>query len=377
MQILILGARSPAALEWTRAFATAQHSVFVADSLNFALTRFSRHIQRYLKLPAAAQFPNTWLSTLIDYIQKYKIDYLLPTCEEVFYCAHFHKQISRHCTLLCSPLDLLNTLHNKFSFAQFSQDFLIQAPETLLVSQPEQVSSLNTQDYVLKPVYSRFADQTLIRPTAQKASQIQCSVRRPWVAQRYIKGTEFCSFSIMQHGKLLAHCCYQPTYRIGQGAGILLTPQRQQKIEAFLHQFAQRTQLTGQVAFDYMEDTAQEKLYLLECNPRSTSGIHLFTQPTQLVDCLMNNTALQNAQLQTRCVSLALLPYFFSKHITQKTFWQNLRQASDVVWDKQDPLPSLAQFISASEILATALINRKAVLSTTTVDIEWNGQDIV
>lgn len=374
MHILILGARSPAALEWVRACAKAQHSVTVADSLALTLSRFSRYTKHYLLLPAPAQQAQTWLTCLLNYIQQHKVNFLLPTCEEVFYVAHYHQQLSQYCKVLCSPLALLSTLHNKFSFAQFSQDLPITAPATQLITNNQQLTEINTSQLVLKPAYSRFACQTLICPTPQQLKQIQATATQPWLAQQYIQGSEICSFSLMQDGKLLAHSCYQPTYRIGKGAGIYLVPVDEPEITRYVQAFAEKTQLTGQVAFDFIKNA--QGISVIECNPRATSGVHLFAQPEQLIRCLTDNIPVTQHFTQAKQMSLALVPLFFSKQLITKQFWQDIRQASDIIWNSHDPIPSFAQALCMLPMFARSLKLGLPVLACTTVDIEWNGQAI-
>ena len=53
-----------------------------------------------------------------------------------------------------------------------------------------------------------------------------------------------------------AHALYEPTWRAGKGAGIFFEPRSVPAIERFVAGLARHFNLTGQVAFDFIEDYA-------------------------------------------------------------------------------------------------------------------------
>ena len=50
------------------------------------------------------------------------------------------------------------------------------------------------------------------------------------------------------------------------------------------------SKLTGQYSFDFIE-TKQGELYAIECNPRTTSGIHLIAQDPNLAKAIIEENA--------------------------------------------------------------------------------------
>lgn len=59
-----------------------------------------------------------------------------------------------------------------------------------------------------------------------------------------------------------------------------------EEIYEWVRQFVQATGFSGQVGFDFIE-TEDGQLYAIECNPRATSGIHLFHPGDGLVRALI------------------------------------------------------------------------------------------
>jgi hypothetical protein len=198
------------------------------------------------------------------------------------------------------------------------------------------------------------------------------------VAQRYIAGREHCSFSLFVEGRLTAHACYHPRYRVGRGSGIYFEPSDPPAIRTFLEQFGSNTGYTGQVGFDFIE-TPEGRFYVLECNPRATSGVHLFDdQPQALVSALLGEEH-EGLLLPTpapRMVALAMLLFAAPRHMLDITFWRNFGSARDVVIRQGDFKPLPAQIPGLLEIVSRALVRRRGLLAAATADIEWDGQPL-
>lgn len=379
MRVLILGARAPACLEWARAFGQAGWTVTVADSLAQPLSRFSRAAEHFVRLPEPRHDPEAWIEALAVVIRQQAIDLLLPTCEEVFYLAHGLERLRPLCRVFTSGFELLHRLHHKGDFAAMTEGWAVAAPPTQVLHDPAALQALAAEHdaLVFKPAYSRFASQTLIRPSLAQLAKVRPSAEAPWVAQRFVPGQEYCSFSVLVDGQLRAHSSYQPRYRVGRGSGIYFHSCAPAPIRAFLEQFGQATGYTGQVGFDFIEDQ-HGRFHVLECNPRATSGVHLFDdQREQLVAALgiETGTALQ-ATLEPRMIALAMLLLAAPQRALSREFWHDYRQARDVIVQDGDRGPLTAQVLSLAEIIGRALTRRCGLLAASTADIEWNGQPL-
>lgn len=380
MQVLILGARAPACLEWARAFSAAGWRVTTADSLAWPVTRASRAVSAYVRLPEPRHATDAWVDTLRRLIDEHSIDLILPTCEEAFYLAHFRDQLKPSCRIMTAVFASMHCLHHKYRFAEMTAGWPIEAPETRLLETTDAVAALvaEAQGWVFKPVYSRFASRTLIQPGVEALAQVRPSCAQPWVAQRFVTGREHCSFSLLVDGKLTAHACYHPRYRVGRGSGIYFEFTNPGPVRAFLEHFGTVTGYTGQVGFDFIE-APNGCFHVLECNPRATSGIHLFDdQPEALVAALLGEGR-TNVLLPTpapRMVTLAMLLFAAPRHAFTPVFWSDFGAARDVIMRPGDFAPLLAQIPGFFEIVGRALIRRSGLLAAATADIEWDGQPL-
>ncbi len=277
--------------------------------------------------------------------------------------------------------ELIHRLHHKGLFAALTQTFMLRSPETHLLNDENAIHALAAQasDWVFKPAYSRFAVNTLIRPSSAQLLKVKPTKAQPWVAQRFIAGQEFCTYSLLVNGQLTAHACYQPRYRVGQGAGIYLQAATDPAIHEFVREFGRATQYTGQVGFDFMQD-ALGQCHVLECNPRATSGVHFLADaPAQLVHALLGTDSFSDIapSTQPHMVGLAMLLFAASRNVFSKVFWQDFKRAQDVIVQSHDYGPFLSQPLSLIELAWIAITNRQALLDATTDGIAWNGQHML
>ncbi|MDR3503674.1 MAG: ATP-grasp domain-containing protein [Legionella sp.] len=372
MKVMVTGSRAPVALDLMRALHSQGHQVYSADSMRFPACRFSKSVHQHSVLPSPNANPQGYYQALKQAIQQHQIDYLIPTCEEIFFISRFHKELSMYCKLFLDPLEKLSILHDKYQFAQFCRKCLIKVPQSYLVSTNQDKETLPTIDLVLKPVFSRFASHALIKPGKQQIQALD--VRVPYVAQEFISGTEYCVYAIAHEGTLLAHAAYQPKYTAGAGAGIYFEPINLKEIELFITHLVQKIQFTGQISFDFIQ--AADGLYVLECNPRATSGLHLLAQHVNWQEILNGHGQTVPKADKPKMLKFAMLSYgisnFFSPH--RKEFMQDYQRAIDVLnisWDKWMHLKSLPAFV---EILLKSIRFNKSFKEATTHDIEWNGE---
>jgi hypothetical protein len=358
LTFLILGARAPVALELCRAFGCAGHRVILADSLHCPLARWSAYVAQYVVLPAPAQdFPG-FRKVLKKLVEAEKIDHLIPTCEEAFYVSYCREDFAAKVWI--DNWRLLDQLHHKQRFLDLATGFFA-IPSTRSCTHFSDWE--NSKNYVFKPVYSRFGSQVLINRSAA-----ECSAPREnpegWIAQEKISGREICIYSLWNEGQILAFAAYQPAIRLKNGAALVFEPFFDQATYEAVCAFGKSLHYTGQLCFDVIIKDGRP--YVLECNPRSTSGIHLLG--AHLVPCFLEEKALpplKNAP--AKGLKIALWLSF------QRKGRYPLHQVKDVVYDSNDLAPFFGQVCSVLELVYLALRRQRSITRVSTWDIEWNG----
>ena len=377
MNILLTGGRAPATLELARAFHRAGHTVFMAESLRGHLSQPSAAVKANFVVPAPRQNKEAFLIALKHIIVENKIDILIPTCEEIFYVSMGRDELP--CTVFAEPIKKLNVFHNKWSFVVNAIGIDLYAPETILIANQDDVlhAYAHWRALILKPVYSRFAARTLIMPPLQKALST-LKFETPWVAQEFLVGRQYCTYSVCHNGVVHAHTTYPTNFTAGPGATIVFEHVEHPAIFNWVKTFVRENNFTGQIAFDFIQ-TAAGQLYALECNPRATSGMHLLASNPMFVDAFINPQpgCVTPLDRSSHMLSAAMLMYALPDAIKNGNFINWLKTfftSNDVIFDLRDPMPFLLQLRSVFAYLALARRYGITALEASTFDIEWNGR---
>lgn len=202
------------------------------------------------------------------------------------------------------------------------------------------------------------------------------------MSQEYIRGTALCTYSVVHEGTVVAHAAYDSRYRTGRsGASVYFEQLEHPGALEWVRRFAGASGFSGQISFDFIE-ADNGTLYPIECNPRATSGIHLFTPEEGLTDALLNPGRLvQKGELvrprtsRTAMLTLPMLGCGLKPGPGGLRSWRKaMAGATDVVFRKDDLRPALEQFRVVYSALRTARQHRISLTEALTEDIEWNGE---
>jgi len=252
-------------------------------------------------------------------------------------------------------------LHRKDSFIELAISFF-DTPITINYSHFSDFDNLS--QYVFKPIYSRFANNIFIQPS-KKEIEKGIKNKKGWVAQEFIEGDEICAYSIWDNGKMKGCCFYKPKFRFGKGASIYFEPEYFPELVDKIRSFGESLNYKGQLSFDFIEKNG--KYFVLECNPRATSGAHIFGD--KLAKIFFESSSNENIESSSK--GLKLLMFLKQPSLM---FSKKFRRAKDVLYDRKDIKPMLMQIFSIFEILILAWRKGITLLEATTYDIEWNGE---
>lgn len=382
--VLLTGGRAPVCLELARQFQKEGHRVVIAESQQPHLCQASHAVSSCGLLPAPRFAGSDFSRGLNELIDEHKIDVLIPTCEEAFFVAQSRELIRPHAHVLVDSFAKLNRLHNKWTFVLWASELNLPVPESYEIASMGELESLSRGlkgDWILKPSYSRFGAQ-VHRAHAKQLTSVLPNIDQSWIVQRFVEGEEICISALAKDGDLLALSLYSHPFVAGK-AGVCFEEISRPKLEAAIADFIKKTEFTGQIAFDVIEE-ADGEFFVLECNPRATSGVHLMAAASNLPEAYLraaNRTVNLDQCLRappgtTRMVALGVLFY----GIKQIKSWQNLKTwlwyllcSRDVIFSWRDPGPAIYQFYCYFVLWWQSRKARISVESFSTFDIEWNG----
>lgn len=354
--MLVVGVRSPAALELVRQLAFHGLAVEGADFLHFPLGRFSSRLQHYHRLPSprwrARDFELAWTRLLLrPYAAVFACN------EEIFWLS---RQACQPEIGVWNEPGGLERLHRKDHFIELLRELGLPAPATWPLEQFDG----SGQSVILKRVYSRFGASTRLDPDFR-----QLPVGPGWLVQERLSGEEVCFTGFGWKGQLIGGCCYLSRWGdLGRhrGAGLHFQlvdrphlARQAARIVGFLN-------YSGPIGIDFVGTTA------VECNPRWTSGIHLLDLTPVLKELGLPVRPDWKSPPRVQLAAPMLLRFEASLE-----YWRDWWGTPDAVWNRFDPVPSLTQLLSLGETLWRASRLKISISQALTWDIEWNGPTLV
>jgi hypothetical protein len=375
-RVLITGGRAAVALELARLFHAAGWRVVVAESLTWHPSLWSRAVARTYATPWPNRDPDGYIDALLRIVRRERIDLLVPTCEEIFYIAKLRDRLAPHCTVFAEDVETLRRLHSKWLFVQAAARRGLPTPPTTLLTSPDDARGAlaSGRDLVLKPVYSRFAARTIVLPRTAADLPADVSERRPWAAQDHVAGRQICTWSVAHGGRLTVHSAYAAEFTFGLGAAIAFAALEHAASRAWVEAFVRAEGFTGQIAFDFIE-TADGRLFAIECNPRATSGVHLFADDPEFVPAFLGEAPRLLLPRQGRAARYTLLLAALAPRCRGRLrrWLAALLGGRDVFFRANDPLPFVGQFAGFAALRWRTRRYGVSLAEAATLDIEWNG----
>ena len=375
-RILVTGARLPAALEIIRAIHDEDAEVWAADSLRFTPAGSSRYIKGYLHFPSPALAFDDFKSFFCEAVSRLRIDLIVPVSEEIFYLALIQNEL-KPSVLFAPSLTELRRFHSKWEILAAAKDCGVRLPSTIRVTSSAELHSAleKIPDGIVKPEYSRGAFETHF-PPHQDIGSLHISDTRPWLVQEKVMGREISSYCIAFKGRVLAQSVYEPLYRVGKGASLYFCPLFVPAANHFVSSFVKNNNLTGQFSFDLMEEN-NKSLVMLECNPRTTSGVHLFQKGCHWARAFWGEKIVAGKEEVSACAAKFAVVLFHGfpslRNKRWRSFGSDLQKARDSSFLVTDPIPFIALQLTTLEILCRSYSWSTNARNAFTFDLEWNG----
>jgi hypothetical protein len=379
--VLILGGRAPVALDHARRFAHQGWRVFVADSIPCRISGASRAVQAVFRIASPRHAPVRFVADLRDIVSTHAIDMIVPTCEEVFFVSRYRDRLPANVRVLADDFGKLREVHSKRQFLSLADGCGVHVPEASLVtSLGEAREWAGTRGVVLKPEFSRFGVHVRIYPNGIPGNAPPLAALGGWVVQDYAEGREFCSYSVADQGRLLAHSLYRPGWRMSTSSSFYFEAAHNDAIHAFAERFARKLSFTGQLSFDWIV-RADARVSVLECNPRATSGCHLFSLDDPVPSALDGSLrhCIEPSSRSPRMITAMMATAGLWQGIRRRELrrWvRDYRAATDVIGMTADHGPTFGAISDLMSYARLALAQRRTLREAATHDIEWDGQEL-
>jgi hypothetical protein len=382
-RVLITGARAAAALDLARDFRRAGFEVHMADCTNARISRWSRVPAGFHTYAPPVGEPIRFRADIAGILRDVDPVLVIPTCEEVFHLAMPPLAAMLGERLFAPPLETLKSLHDKAAFAQSCAGLGLPIPETHRLTRDDHVHQYagTSAEWVFKACFSRFGGGTRISPNPAALRRIRPTAEAPWIAQRRIFGEEVSFYAVAQAGRVVAFAAYGAKWRLAGGAGMSfdpVAPRAAANLAELAGRIADAFSITGQFACDAIID-AGGRPWLIECNPRATSGLHLLVDSGDLARAICDPDAPPAvARSGPRHLLPAMLTFGLVQAVTRRRlrlWWAQVRNGCDVAGVPGDRRPVAGALIDGIGFMAKGAMRGISTPAAATADIEWNGRD--
>ena len=279
--ILLTGGKMTKCLQLARLFHANGDRVIVAETplYKFCGTRFSKAVDTFYVVPKIEGNGNGYSKALIDIASKEDVDIFIPVAspKSAYYDAKAKPHFPKHTKVFHFDADIVKQLDDKHQFIRMAESFGLSVLESHLFTSKEKLLShqfLSGAKYILKkidydPIYRLDLRTLPHKGWEERVEGLPISEDDPWVLQEFIDGREVCTHITTQNGEINMYICsnsspFQVNYKM------LHLP----KVKDWVASFVKKLNATGQISFDFI--IKNDKVYPIECNPRTHSAITLF-----------------------------------------------------------------------------------------------------
>ena len=367
--VLITLGRLPKGLDIARSFHQAGWRVIIADPARDHLSRVSNHVTKSCCVPPPATQYEDYLEALQQIIQSEAINLIVPVSEEIMYVSLLKTDPKLNSLLFSMDHELIHRTHNKGAFITMCQSLGLTAPETAFADSNEASEIARSGPFITKPIHSCAGDRVSLH---ERGEAFTPDPER--LVQRRIIGDEVSTCSLARNGKRQATSIYRGTL-MGGTVAVAFERIENDAVMRWVDQFIAATQWTGFISFDFIIDAGGIP-HAIECNPRTTSGIHFF-ETADVARAILDDSHRIKFRPERR-----LMQFWSCMEELQKAFGDrdktlraltHLAACRDVTWTWRDPLPLLTMPWTARGIIKAARQNAVPFGIAATRDLVWTG----
>ncbi|WP_024796070.1 ATP-grasp domain-containing protein [Tomitella biformata] len=383
--ILITFGRSFLTLDIARLMGAGGHTVFVADSVRFPISRYSNSVTKAFRVARPKFEPVEWARDIARIVREQHIDLVITVHEETDILAQVVRRypdlFPDSCQLFLSDFESEVRLHNKYEFQVLLDSLGVDTMKFARVSSQEELEALDfTVPFALKQCYSR-GSQDVHKVYPGNLPDVTFDPGNPWIAQEWIKGKNYCSYSICRNGEVLAHTLYPVNYAIDGHSCLDYAHVEHEAIAQWVRDRVKAINFTGQIGFDFI-DVPDGRLLTIECNPRATSGIMLFEANNQIDRAFFgtNDTVVTPNPGVRKMVGPGMLMYGWRKSArgghTMREFIRDVLRTDEVITQRNDLKPAFAMPLAMVSILREAVRYKVGIPEAFMHDHEWDGHPL-
>ncbi|MCZ4553486.1 ATP-grasp domain-containing protein [Gordonia rubripertincta] len=388
-RILATTSRMPFAVDEIRKLGETGRDVTAVDTFKASPGSHSRGAARHAEVPAPAQNPTAFIAAVDELIDEHQINWLIPMFEEVFYLAAYREQFADRAELFFPSFETLAQVHDKVAFSELCESLGLPVAQSITATSNAEIrEAVDKWDHwFARAAYGR-GGLDIITNTGALAGEsslddIYPTPAEPWLVQEYLNGVDRCSWSVVHHGEVVLHSCYEHPLTIDDRGGIIFESVDSPESLHAAQTIARELNWHGQLSFDYLV-TDDGVHHMVECNPRPTSGCTVATA-AEFDAALFGPRPAAPVVVpagRKRSIKVAVLRDALLHPSRARANLRAAHGASDVYGPKHDHLPLLCTALSLQHVLRYRKAlgvdrdTREQLVAAQFFDVSWNGSPI-
>ncbi|MEO1204145.1 MAG: ATP-grasp domain-containing protein, partial [Pseudomonadota bacterium] len=248
--LLTLG-RLPVALDLARGFDAAGWRVIVAEPFGMHLCRMSRSVHSSVTVPAPVHDPRRYRDALLDVVDRYEVDLIVPVSEETVFVAALGSELDGSTRLFSAAEAEVHRLHDKFDFIRFAASLDLPVPATWRAGDDESLDMTRRQAFVVKPRNACSGVDIRYYGAGELPTDVE-----DCVVQERLDGRLLSSFTIASAGKVMITSIYEAVVLDGSVGVCFERVDDASAVDDWINAFVTANGHTGFISFDFIVDGA-------------------------------------------------------------------------------------------------------------------------
>lgn len=389
-RMLVTTSRMPFAVDEIHKLGETGADVTAADTFAASPGSHSRGARRHIEVPAPTQRTEDFITAILDALDRYEITWLLPMFEEVFFLAAHRERLAAgrgDLELFFPSFDTLAKVHDKVTFAALCRDLGLPVAESITATSDDELAAAvgHWDSWFARAAFGRggLDVATNAGPLAGETGvdEIHPTPDDPWLVQQYLTGVDRCSWSVVHHGEVVLHSCYEHPLAIDNRGGIVFESVDSPESLETVRTVARELDWHGQLSFDYLK-TDDGVHHMVECNPRPTAGCTVATADEFATALFDPGELVVVPAGRKKAIKAAVLRDVLKHPSHFRADVSAARGATGVYDQHRDHLPLLYSALSLQHVLhyrkelGIDRDKREQLMAAQFFDVSWDGSAI-
>ena len=257
------------------------------DSADFTILSFSKYVKEHFIYPDFSENEDAFIEFMLSKVKELKPSddrpyVLMPICKDYDVIARHKEVFTPYIRVATADIEAIEKLHTKDNFARTLKELDVDAPQTWLPEDEQELESMDLDFPVIIKPYNQTSGRGIHKVKNREDlmkywRDNQSKYGQKSLMQEHVEGKDYCLTGLFDHGEFRASMAYRNVYNFppnDSGAGILRETVPDERFRQIAADLMQPLKWNGIAEFDFLWDEKEESSpVLLEVNTRFWGGL--------------------------------------------------------------------------------------------------------